>query len=86
MKDWIGESDAHTPAPVSIATLADIQDVEIDLTLPVAEKRASYLRQIRNPRLYRCGNVVVRASFARTGASLEDRLKQYLLSAQGLAL
>jgi len=86
MKDWIEKYDAHTNDPVNIEDLADIQDVEIDLSLPVEEKRKSYLRQIRNPRLYRCGDVIVRASFARTNATLEDRLKQYLLSVQGLAI
>jgi hypothetical protein len=71
---------------IDINNLADICDVEVDPSLPQKEKIKSYLRQIKNPYLYRCDDIVVRASFAKNGASLGDRLKQYLLSGQGLAL
>ena len=71
---------------VDIDTLADIQDVVIDTSLPLEERRKSYLRQIRDPRLYRCDDTVVRLSFADNGSSLKDRLKQYLLSGQGMKL
>ena len=73
-------------APININDLADIRDVEIDPALPKEERQKSYLRQIKNPYLYRCGDMIVRVSFANTGVTLEDRLKQYLLSGQGLAL
>ncbi|MDR1320991.1 MAG: hypothetical protein LBK56_06150 [Gracilibacteraceae bacterium] len=69
---------------VDINTLADIQEVVIDMSLPLEERRKSYLRQIKNPRLYRCGDTVVRVSFADNGSTLKDRLKQYLL--QGIKL
>jgi len=71
---------------VNINDLADIRDVKIDPTLSREERRKSYLRQIKNPHLYRCGDVIVRVSFANTDATLEDRIKQYLLSGQGLSL
>ena len=73
-------------APVNIDNLADIRDVKIDPSLSQAERKQSYLNQIKNPRLYRCGDVIVRVSFADTGVTLEDRLKQYLLSSRGLDL
>ena len=72
--------------PININDLADIRDVEIDPALSKEERQKSYLRQIKNPHLYRCGDMIVRVSFANTGVTLEDRLKQYLLSGQGLAL
>jgi len=71
---------------ISIENLADIRDVVIDPSLPKEERRRSFLRQIKNPNLYRCGDMIVRISFANTGEKLEDRLKQYLLSGQGIAL
>jgi hypothetical protein len=71
---------------VDISELADIRDVVIDTTLPVEERRKSYLRQIKNPRLYRCGDTVVRVSFADNGPTLKDLLQQYLLSGQGIRL
>ena len=72
--------------PININALADIREVEIDPELPKEERQKSYLRQIKNPHLYRCGDMIVRVSFTNTGVTLEDRLKQYLLSGQGLAL
>jgi hypothetical protein len=69
-----------------ISALADIRDVTIDASLPRDERVKSYLRQIKNPYLYRCGDIVVRVSFADTDVTLEDRLKQYLLSGQGVSL
>ena len=72
--------------PININDLADIRDVEIDPALSKEERQKSFLRQIKNPHLYRCGDMVVRVSFAKTDATLEDRLKQYLLSGQGLSL
>lgn len=66
--------------PVDINELADIRDVKIDPTLSKEERMKSYLEQIKNPYCYKCGDVVVRVSFANTDATLEDRIKQYLLS------
>ena len=77
-----------TPArkSVSINTLADIRDVEIDPALPREEREKSYLRQIKNPQIYRCDDMIVRISFTRTNITFKDRLKQYLLSGQGFSL
>ena len=78
--------------PIPIATsinineLVDIQTVVIDLSLPVPEKKRIYLSQIKNPKLYRCGDIVVRISHVNSDMTLADRLKQYLLSKQGAAL
>jgi hypothetical protein len=74
----------HARAPVNIDDLADIQDVVIDPSLPQEERERSYLTQIRNPYLYRCGDIICRVSFANTEYTLEDRLKQYLMAGRGL--
>jgi hypothetical protein len=83
MPEQYGASIRET---ININDLADISDVKIDPTLPRAEREKSYLRQIRNPRLYRCNDSIVRSSYINTDISLKDRLKQYLLSDQGLIL
>jgi hypothetical protein len=72
--------------PYNINDLADIRNVKIDTSLPKAERQKSYLRQIKNPYLYRCGDIVVRVSFANTDVTLEDRLKQCLIANQGIEL
>jgi hypothetical protein len=71
---------------IDINTLVDIQDVVIDTSMPQEERMKSYLSQIKNPYLYRCDDIIVRVSFADNGASLLDRLKQYLFSWQGKRL
>ena len=86
MNTTIAERAVTANTQININELADIREVEINPALPQEERMKSYLRQIKNPRLYRCGDMIVRVSFAETGATLGDRLKQYLLSGQGLAL
>ena len=60
--------------------LADICDVKIDTDLSLEERMKSYIRQIGNPYLYKCGDITVRVSFADTDAALEDRIKQLLMA------
>ena len=87
MKDLLnGNYTVRKNEPVNIDDLVDIRDVKIDPSLPVEEKMRSYIQQIKNPCLYRYGDIIVRVSFANTKVTLADRLKQYLLSGQGLSL
>ena len=69
-----------------IEELVDIKDIQIDTSLPVEVKMQSYYRQIKNPNCFRFGDMIVRVSFLNTGPSLQDRIKQYLLSGQGAEL
>jgi len=71
---------------IKIDDLVDINTVVIDTSLPVEEKKRQFIEQIKNPHLYRCGDTIVRISHTNTGVTLADRLKQYLLSGQGLSL
>ncbi len=66
--------------------LADILEIEIDRDLSDTEKKREFIRQIRNPYLYRQGEYVVKLSFADTDATLTDRLKEYIehMAAAGL--
>jgi len=76
----------QTIQAVNINELVDIQDVMIDTSMPVAEKRKSYQRQIKNDRCFRYEDTIVRVSFLDTGPSLAERMKQYLLSGQSVEL
>lgn len=58
--------------------LADIRDIRIDEHLGEAERKKEFLRQIKNPYLYRQGEYIVKLSFADTKATLTDRLKEYI--------
>lgn len=64
--------------PMQADGLADIRDITVDPSLPREERVAEYLRQIRNPFLFRCGKFTVHAKYADSGPSLEDCLRQLL--------
>lgn len=66
--------------------LADILEIEIDKDLSGTDKKREFIRQIKNPYLYRQGEYVVKLSFADTDATLTDRLKEYIehMAAAGL--
>ena len=58
--------------------LVDIHDVHIDRTLPKVERIKDFIRQIKNPYRFRCGDFVVNASFSSSGMTLEECLKGIL--------
>ena len=73
---------AHTYAVPQIPAdgeLADIRDVSVDPNLSREERIAEFLRQIKNPYLFKCGKFTIRAKYADNGVSLEDCLKQILI-------
>lgn len=59
-------------------TLVDINDVNIDKKLPREQRLKDYVRQIKNPYCYKCGEAIVKISFSETTATLEDRIENYL--------
>lgn len=73
------DADIHS---ANLEDLIDINDVTINRALPTEERILDFVRQIKNPYLYKCGKVVVKVSFADTEDTLEDKLKGYLLSMQ----
>ena len=58
--------------------LVDIRDVSVDKNLPKEERIVAFVRQIRNPYRFRCGDFVVNARFAGNGVTLEDCLQGIL--------
>lgn len=67
-----------TPEDVELSSLVDIGSIHIDTALSSKEKLESYLNQIQNPYLFRCGEVIVKLSYADTTITLEDRLEQFI--------
>lgn len=61
------------------AALVDISSVHIDTTLPAAERMKSYLRQVKNPYLFRSGNTVVRVRFDPAGKDLGELLTRHFI-------
>jgi len=76
----------NTYYQADIAELVDIRDIKIDASLPLAERKKQYYQQIKDPHCFRYGDMIVRVSFMDNGLTLQDRIKQYLLSGQGSEL
>ena len=72
--------DAATPNETQIHTdeLVDIREVSVDKNLPKEERIAAFIRQIKNPYRFRCGDFVVNACFAGNGVTLEECLQGIL--------
>lgn len=58
--------------------LVDIREISVDKNLPKEERIAAFVRQIKNPYRFRCGEFVVNASFAGNGVTLEECLQGIL--------
>lgn len=58
--------------------LVDIRDVSVNKDLPRDERIAAFVKQIKNPYRFRCGDFVLNACFASNGATIEDCLKGIL--------
>ena len=83
--DFINKEDLERMKQVDVRTvdpetLVDITDVKIDESLPKEQRFADFLRQIKKPYCFRCGQTVVKLNFADTDTTLEDCLKRYLRS------
>lgn len=55
--------------------LVDIRTVFVSKELPKEERIAEFVRQIKNPYCFRCGDFTIRASFASDGVTIEERLQ-----------
>jgi hypothetical protein len=59
--------------------LVDIRDVHVDANLPKPERIVEYIRQIKNPYRFKCGEFVVSVKYADNGVSLEDCLERIVI-------
>lgn len=66
---------------VDLDSLVDLNSVTIDETLPVEERMASFLNQIKNPYCFRIGNVKVKVVYNEDGPSFQQNLIDLMRSA-----
>ena len=59
--------------------LVDLRSVSIDKSLPVPERMRSFVKQIKNPYLFKVDDTTVKVEFS-SGKSLEDSLLTFLLA------
>lgn len=55
--------------------LIDIRSVTVNKDLSKDERIKEYMRQIKNPYRFRCGDYVINASFSSDGVTIEERLQ-----------
>lgn len=60
---------------VDRSKLRNLEQVQIDLSLPCEQRVQNYIEQIGDPYCYMDGDVVVSLGFSDTGICLKDQLK-----------
>ena len=63
---------------INAEELVDIRNVQVDKSLPKVERVAEFVRQIKDPNLFRCGKFIVTARFAEDGPTLEECLQRII--------
>ena len=59
--------------------LVDLRSVSIDKSLPAPERMRSFVKQIKNPYLFKVDDITVKVEFS-SGKSFEDSLLSFLLT------
>jgi hypothetical protein len=63
-------------ATITNADLVDIRDIRVDANLSKLERIAEYVRQIKDPYHFKCGEFTVSVKYADNGVKFEDCLKR----------
>ena len=62
-----------------IEELIDINDVKINLDLPIEQRLENFIKQIHNPYYYKCKNRVVKITFSQNEKTLSEKLTQHFI-------
>ena len=73
----IEEMKAIDVRTVDPETLVDVTGIVIDESLSKEERKAEYIRQVRNPYCFRVGDVVVKNVYSNDGVTLQERFEQF---------
>ena len=60
------------------ADRVDVTGIKFDMDAPAAQRAEQYLRQVKNPYAFRCGDVAVNVMFSPTGKPLKHAVESYL--------
>ena len=56
--------------------LTDIRDITVDKNLPQRERIVEFVRQIKDPYHYKCGDMTITAVYSENGLTFEKCLQQ----------
>lgn len=65
-----------TDIPIDHDSLVDIQTVKVDKSLSREERIIEFVRQIKNPYLFKCNGRTVRVRYTKGGPTLEECLRR----------
>ncbi len=63
---------------VDISELTDLREIEIDTSWPVERKLQEFARQTNNLYVNRIGDYIVKVRFQESGATIDDKMEEYL--------
>ena len=69
------EVDINTIDPDSVT---DASKINIDINLPVEERIANYIEQVKNPYFIKVGKVIVKMNFPNTDKRVNDCFERYM--------
>ena len=64
--------------------LVDITTIQIDTDKPKARRMEEFVRQIKNPYLFKVGDVIVKVSFQKDGATLQKAFESLVMENLGI--
>lgn len=68
------KEDINQPLCANKDELVDLRDIKIDRRLCVNNRMISFIKQIKNPYLFKVGDTVVKIRFTENAPSLQDKL------------
>ncbi len=69
---------------VDADTLVDIDEINVDKTLPRTERLQDFISKVKNPFCFICNGMIVKTSFAETNENLEDKIVRLCLEMDGV--
>lgn len=77
-KEALAEMASVDIRTVDISELTDLREIKIDTSQPVEKKLEAFARQTKNVYVNRIGDYVVKVRFQESGATIDDKMAEYL--------
>ena len=77
-KEALAEMAAVDIRTVDISELTDLREIKIDTSQPVEKKLEAFARQTKNVYVNRMGDYVIKVKFQENGATIDDKMAEYL--------
>ena len=59
--------------------LINIQDIKTNFSLPKNEKIIDFIKQVKNPYCYKCGETIIKNTYPETKSKFTDNFKQLIV-------